>query len=111
MDDKEANSQDSMIWGKGYWLLIWTVLYDTKRFPLLTDVKEYIDLIARNLPCGDCRNHIMSHMNTYNIMTGNDDREFIKKFFIRVYMATARTPIKIDSVLASFLDEKFPTIK
>lgn len=83
------DNNDNMVWGKGYWLLIWNLLYDENRFSNLIEVKQYLDLVTRNLPCGDCREHVRSNIKQYNIMSCND-RDYIKKFFMAVYNKTAR---------------------
>ena len=75
---------DPKLWGKGFWMLIWCILYDEDKFPDLCEVKKYLDVICRNLPCVMCKEHITINIRDYDIMS-SVDREEIKEFFIAVY--------------------------
>jgi hypothetical protein len=102
------DNNDNMVWGKGYWLLIWNLLYDEVRFPNLIEVKQYLDLVTRNLPCSDCREHVKVNIKNYNIMSSTD-RKYIQEFFIAVYNKTARHQI-LDPKIVKTLNEKFNQI-
>ncbi len=78
---------DTKEWGRGFWLLIWIILYDESLFPSLTEVKKYLDVITRNLPCDVCRSHIAEHLKNFNIMS-SQSREEMKEFFLYVYSRT-----------------------
>jgi hypothetical protein len=79
---------DTKEWGKGFWLLIWIILYDEKLFPDLIEVKKFLDVIARNLPCDVCRSHIADKISKHNIMS-TASRDELKEFFFYVYKSTS----------------------
>ena len=91
---------DPKLWGKGFWMLIWCILYDEDRFPNLYDVKRYLDTICRNLPCDLCRDHIQEKITEYNIMSSNS-RDDIREFFMFVYSTSSGNKLSIS------LDKKY----
>lgn len=92
MDPKE--------WGRGFWMLIWIVLYDEITFPNLNEVKHIIDVITRNLPCDVCKEHFAKRIQDRNIFS-TYDRVSLKKFFAEVYNTTntSKNIISLDSLL------------
>jgi hypothetical protein len=86
MDQKE--------WGRGFWMLIWVILFDTNLFTSLTEVKKYIDVITRNLPCDMCREHIVEKMQKFDIISCNSRDEIIE-FFVHVYSSTNTSNVNI----------------
>lgn len=74
-------------WGRGFWLVIWIILYDETLFPELDEVKEFLDVITRNLPCEMCQKHISEKIQKNNIMSSNSRNDIIQ-FFIDVYNQT-----------------------
>ena len=95
MDPKE--------WGRGFWMLIWVILYNEKLFPHLIEVKKYLDVITRNLPCEFCRSHIAEKISKHNIMSSSS-RESLKEFFIHVYKTTSSKGREIN--IETIYDEK-----
>lgn len=78
---------DTKLWGRGFWLVIWIILFDERTFPDLTEVKEYLDLINRNLPCDECKQHIAKSSQEANIMSASN-RNQIRKFYADIYNKT-----------------------
>ena len=78
---------DPKDWGRGFWMLIWIILYDEYTFPDLIEVKQFLDVITRNLPCDLCKTHIAEKLQGNNIMS-TDSRTDIIEFFKRVYNET-----------------------
>lgn len=85
---------DTKLWGRGFWLLIWIILYDEDLFPDLTEVKKFLDMITRNLPCDMCKTHIAEKLATHNIMS-TTSRSELREFFIYVYSSTNTSNNKI----------------
>jgi hypothetical protein len=85
---------DQQKWGRGFWLLIWIILYDEKLFPDLVEVKHFIDVITRNLPCDMCKSHVAEKIKQNSIMS-NASREDLREFFIHVYSTTNTSGNKI----------------
>ena len=86
MDPKE--------WGRGFWLLIWVILYDEELFPDLIEVKKYLDLIIRNLPCDVCKEEAARKVKKYNIMSCTS-RDTLKEFFTYVYSSTNTSNVRL----------------
>lgn len=82
-------------WARGFWMLIWVILYDEQLFPDLIDVKRFLDAITRNLPCDVCRSHIVEKISKHNIMS-TASRDVLKEFFFYVYKTTSTSYDKKD---------------
>lgn len=105
---------DPRLWGKGFWMIIWCILYDTEKFPTLCEAKEYLSLICRNLPCNMCRDHVISNMTKYNIMSkGNratsaieekKARDDIIEFFIAVYLTSSGNKLRDIAISEKYID-------
>ena len=96
MDPKE--------WGRGFWAIIWIILYDVELFPSLTEVKKYIDVITRNLPCDFCKSHVAERMQKYNIMS-TESRDVMTEFFLWVYSTTNESGNKFNTRFDKFDDQ------
>lgn len=105
---------DPRLWGKGFWMIIWCILYDDEKFPTLCEVKEYLNLICRTLPCNMCRNHVLGNMTKYDIMSkGNrattaiekkKARDDIIEFFIAVYLTSSGNKLKDIAISEKYVD-------
>lgn len=105
---------DPRLWGKGFWMIIWCILYDDEKFPTLCEVKEYLNLICRTLPCNMCRNHVLGNMTKYDIMSkGNratnileekKARDDIIEFFIAVYLTSSGNKLKDIAISKKYID-------
>lgn len=94
---------DPREWGRGFWMIIWIILYDSNKFKTLTDVKKYLDVITRNLPCDVCKSNISTEISQCHIMSSNS-REEIIEFFLHIYKKTSTTAKKLTSIPSTKYD-------